>query len=125
MTARINLRSVNVLLVEHRPDPLETSALHLLRLSATVREARSAQEALDAFSALVPDVIVSDLLPAVDGLGLMRRLRLQGLQVPAISVSADQSPEARISSKDAGFNLHLAKPVTAEALFEAICRVLP
>jgi CheY-like chemotaxis protein len=125
MTARINLMGVNVLLVEHRADHLEASALHLRRLSATVREARSAQEALDAYAAMVPDVIVSDLRPGVDGLGLMRRLRLRGVQVPAISVSVDHSPEARISSKDAGFNLHLAKPVTAEALFDAICQVLP
>ena len=126
MTTRTDLKGVNVLLVEDRPDHLETFAMYLRRLGATLREARSAQEALDAYDALVPDVIVSDLMmPGVDGLGLIRRLRLKGVNLPAIAVSAHHSAEARSASKLAGFDLHLAKPITPTELFDAICQVLP
>jgi ATP-binding cassette subfamily B protein len=65
------------------------------------------------------------MMPDVDGLGLIRRLRLKGVTVPAIALSAHHSPEARSASKLAGFDLHLAKPITPNELFDAICQVLP
>ena len=63
--------------------------MYMRSLQATYREAHTAQEALDAYEALLPHVIVSDLmLPDVDGYGLMRRLRQKGVSIPAIALSA-------------------------------------
>lgn len=69
-------------MIEDNPEHLETIAMYLRSLQATFREAQTAQEALDTYEALGPNVIVSDLmLPGVDGYSLMRRLRERGVRV--------------------------------------------
>ena len=62
-----------------------------------------------------PDVLVSDIgMPGEDGYTLIRRVRsMTGVNalVPAIALTAYARIEDRVKAIQAGFQLHLSKPV--------------
>ena len=62
-----------------------------------------------------PDVLVSDIgLPGSDGYELIRRIRVLSPKVrhvPAIAVTAYADAEDRLQALDAGYQLHLPKPI--------------
>jgi CheY-like chemotaxis protein len=97
----------------------------LSREGAEVAVAGSVSEALAAFEAGTPDVVVSDIgMPVADGYALMQRLRArpreQGGGVPAVALTAYASPEDAARSRAAGFQVHLAKPAEPRRLVETI-----
>ena len=66
------------------------------------------------------DLVISDLgLPDRDGYDLMKQLRREH-QLPGIAVSGFGMEHDRVRSKDAGFAVHMIKPITIDALSEAI-----
>jgi DNA-binding response OmpR family regulator len=68
------------------------------------------------------DLLISDIeLPDGSGLDLMRQLRGR---VPGIAISGFGAPDDIQMSLDAGFTLHLTKPVEVRHLDEAIAAVL-
>jgi CheY-like chemotaxis protein len=54
----------------------------------------------------------------------MRKVRslplTRGGRIPAIALTALDSREARVASRDAGFHYHLTKPVDARKLVEIV-----
>jgi PAS domain S-box-containing protein len=121
------LSGVNVLVVEDMED---TRAL-ILRLlgdaGAQVREAASVQEALQAVDSEVPDVLISDIgMPRTDGYQLIRTLRSRGYsaeKLPAVALTAFSRTEDRSDALDAGYQLHVTKPIDAEVLIAAVVNV--
>jgi CheY-like chemotaxis protein len=76
---------------------------------------------------VVPDVAVLDIgLPGMDGLELAARLRadprLAGTRLIALTGYGGASDRQRV--KDAGFDVHLVKPVSLEHLKRALSRLL-
>jgi CheY-like chemotaxis protein len=63
-------------------------------------------------------------MPEEDGYSLLRRIRAlppeHGGDVPAIALTAYARPEDVRAATDAGFQLHVVKPIKPEALVEAI-----
>ena len=101
----------------------------LSKSGAIVTTASSAEEAIRAMDAHVPDLVVADIgMPVEDGLTLCRRLRAreadQGGMVPAVALSAYTRAEDRAASLAAGFDAFIAKPATPSALLSAIADVL-
>src|SRR5262249_10535210 len=87
--------------------------------------AASAAEALAHLQAEPPHVLISDIgMPFEDGYSLLRRVRLlppeRGGDVPAIALTAYSRREDVRKVEDAGFQLHVAKPIQPEQLFEAV-----
>jgi CheY-like chemotaxis protein len=83
--------------------------------------AASAAEAHDILPIFAPDVIVSDIgMPIQDGYEFMRSVRVQGLKTPAVALTAFARPEDRIRSIQAGYQVHLRKPVEATELIAVI-----
>src|SRR4051794_24210993 len=109
------LAGVRVLVVEDEPDTRELVASVLECLGGTVTACASAEEALLKLAAFGPDIVVSDLsLPGVDGWEMIRRVRALpvGRTVPALALSANASLEDAGRALDAGFDVHLAKPIS-------------
>ena len=85
-------------------------------------EVQQAYEAKDAFGLLtetVPDLILTDLMmPEVDGLSLIRRLREtpSWAQIPVVMISAHSEPEIQESAREAGASGFIAKPFSATEL---------
>jgi signal transduction histidine kinase/ActR/RegA family two-component response regulator len=126
--AEPQLDGVHILVVEDDADNREM-LIEALRLSGAVATAAaSAEEALTIAQGSRLDVIVSDItMPGEDGYAFMRRLRAlspEAREVPAIALTAHARPEDAARVVEAGFAMHLAKPVMPTALCAAIARVL-
>ena len=87
------LNGVRVLVVEDHDDTRELVQAALEELGASVETAASGAEALEAFRAGPPHVVVADIgLPEEDGYALMQRIRAfaeaDGGAVPAVALTA-------------------------------------
>ena len=70
------------------------------------------------------DLLLSDLgLPDGSGHDLLRRLRSRGHKLPAVALSGYGQEEDIRCSREAGFAVHLTKPVSREALVAVIAAV--
>lgn len=118
---------LRVLVVEDEPDTRELVAAILQRLGAQVLAFADAEDALAAFDSFEPHVLVSDLaLPRVDGWEMIRRVRAttRGRTLPAMALSANASLEDAGRALDAGFDVHLAKPISREELVDAVSSIV-
>jgi signal transduction histidine kinase/ActR/RegA family two-component response regulator len=111
-----DLHGVRVLLVDDDPEALDLGTTILSGAGAEVRVSRSTAEALKAFRAWRPDVLVSDIeMPGEDGYALIRSIRAlpdaEGGRTPAVAVTAYGRTQDRMRSLTAGFNMHAPKPV--------------
>jgi len=74
------------------------------------------------------DVLLSDIgMPTEDGYALIRRIRaLSGDRgrIPAIAVTACARAEDRSKALEAGYQLHLAKPLDASKLVAMIASLV-
>ena len=125
----VPLQGVDVLLVEDDPEATQMMTVVLSDRAATVRTAVDYESALQAMRQAWPDVLVSDIgLPGRDGYELVRRVRelereTQRPHLPVIALTAFARAADRQKTLDAGFDLHLAKPLKPQALLEAIGRL--
>jgi signal transduction histidine kinase len=123
-----DLSGLEILVVDDEPDAAEVIARVLTRARATVVTASSADEALEHFHRSRPQILVSDIAMAGrDGYDLIRAIRElpgnQGGDIPAIALTAYAREEDRIRSLNAGFQIHLAKPVEPASLTAAIAQL--
>ena len=88
------------------------------------------RQALDAWAAQDFDLVLMDInMPVMDGLTAIRTMRETearrgGRRTPVVSLTADAMPQQVQAALAAGADLHLAKPITSEALVEALQRCL-
>jgi CheY-like chemotaxis protein len=116
---------VRVLAVDDDGDGLALIAAILGRAGATVALSRSAAEGFGLFVAEPPDVLISDVeMPGEDGYSFIRRIRAlepaRGGRVPAIALTAYGRREDRLRSIDAGFSMHVPKPVDPSELLTLV-----
>ncbi len=93
-----------------------------------VRSAASVAGALDALESYWPDLLLSDIgMPGADGYELITRVRemevLRGGKMPAIALTAYAREEERKQALEAGFQMHLSKPVDITKLIAAIANL--
>ena len=78
-------------------------------------------EALDYLSGASYDVIVLDrMMPRMDGMELLSRLREQGDETPVIFLTAKDAVSERVRGLDAGADDYLVKPFSFEELMARI-----
>jgi len=121
------LSGLKVLTVDDQQDTRELITLALGRYGAEVRTSDSASMALKMIEDWRPDVVVSDIgLPEMDGYDFMRRLREiegDGDRIPAIAVTGYAGAVDESKALNAGYALHLSKPIELNELAKAIARV--
>ena len=106
-----------VLVVDDNVDSAETMAEILKLWGHEVQTAHDGPGALEAARAQRPDAILLDLgLPVMDGYETARRLRQEGLGTLLVAVTGFGGAEDRRRATEAGFDTHLVKPVSPEAL---------
>jgi signal transduction histidine kinase len=116
-----SLTGLKVLVVDDETDGRELVRRFLLECEAIPSLAGSSAEAQAIIPAFQPDVIVSDIgMPIQDGYDFMRILRAQGLRTPAVALTAFARAEDRIRSIQAGYQMHLPKPVEPAELIAVI-----
>jgi CheY-like chemotaxis protein len=122
------LRKVRVLVVEDDADARALISRILTDAGAQVSDVGSADAAMERIRANTPDLLVSDIgMPQLDGYQLLRNVRAAGFdekRLPAIALTAFSRVQDRADALAAGFQVHLAKPVKAEALMTAVANLI-
>jgi CheY-like chemotaxis protein len=119
------LQGLRILVVDDDDDARDVIADLLRQAGATVTTASSAADGFAALEREPPHVLISDIgMPGEDGYSLLARVRAlppeRGGDVPAIALTAFARPEDVRNVLDAGFQLHIAKPVMSDALLRAV-----
>ena len=79
------------------------------------------QEALDYLEGAEYDALILDIMmPVMDGLTVLKKLRSRGNSVPVLLLTAKDSIEDRVNGLDAGANDYLVKPFAFEELLARI-----
>ncbi|MEH2165174.1 MAG: PAS domain S-box protein [Nostoc sp.] len=123
------LADTQVLVVDDEPDIRDLITFILQDYGVQVTAVSSAQEALQALSESIPNVLISDIgMPKTDGYMLMREVRSrspqQGGNVPAIALTAYAGEMNQQQALAAGFQMHISKPVDPDALVQAIADLI-
>jgi signal transduction histidine kinase/ActR/RegA family two-component response regulator len=125
-----DISGARVLLAEDHPTNQKVVQLILEAVGVTPQVVENGAQALDALAAGPFDVVLMDMqMPEMDGLSatalLRAREREAGLpRTPVIMLTANALDDHIKTSLEAGADLHLAKPIRATALIEAIARVM-
>ena len=123
------LAGVGIFVVEDDPDARRATCAALKAWGSVVVEAASAPEALQAFAAILPSVVVTDLgLPDLDGTWLLRQIRQlppdKGGRVPVVAFSAYFQRRERELIRAAGFEDLISKPIDPYEFRGAIAKLL-
>jgi CheY-like chemotaxis protein len=115
------LDGLRLLVIEDEDDARMLVGEVLKHQGADVHLAASVAEGLEMFSAVKPDVVVSDIgMPQMDGYSLIRKIRelspALGGQTPAIALTAYARREDANRAFAAGYQSHVAKPDEPETL---------
>jgi signal transduction histidine kinase len=114
----------DILIVEDNVDARETLRKLLELQGHHVRVAAEGHAALEAVRAARPEVALVDIgLPGMDGYEIARRLRAEpdaGQRITLIALTGYGLAEDRRRTAEAGFDLHLVKPVDYQKLEEAL-----
>jgi DNA-binding response OmpR family regulator len=116
----------DILVVDDEASVVEVVALYLKREGFTVRVARDGRSALDAIREQLPALVVLDLmLPEVDGLEIVRRLRDDARSdVPVIMLTARRQETDRIYGLELGADDYVTKPFSPAELVSRVKAVL-
>jgi len=119
------LTGLRVLVVDDEPDALDLIKAILERKGASVTAVPTADAAWGALEGEWPDLLLCDIgMPGEDGYQLIRRLRslesARGLTTPAVALTAYAGEADRAHALEAGFQLHVAKPIDPAGLVSII-----
>ncbi|MBN9517304.1 response regulator [bacterium] len=108
-----------VLVADDNVDAAESLAMLLTLMGNEVRTAADGLEAVRVAEEFRPDVAVLDIgMPRLDGNGAARRIRAEpwGRDVTLIALTGWGQDADRRRTAEAGFDLHLTKPVDPATL---------
>ena len=117
-------RALRVLLVDDNRDAADTCATLLELAGHEVRTAYSGRRALELVENFHPDVAVLDIgMPDLDGYQVAQLIRgaSWGKDTRLVAVTGWGRDEDRKRAFAAGFDHHLTKPVTGDALHSLLC----
>ncbi len=117
-----------VLIVDDHPDNRAIVGAMLQPLGIMTAEAQNGVDGLRQIAEFKPDAVILDLvMPELDGLGMIRRIRqcADYDRVALIVSSASAYPDDRLQSLNAGAQAFIPKPVNRTVLIETLQRHLP
>jgi PAS domain S-box-containing protein len=123
-----SLDGLRLLIVDDEVDFRDLVITMLGHYGAVVKATGSASEALLELENWKPDVLVADIgMPDEDGYALIGKVRAlsteRGGNTPAVALTAYTRAEDRQRALSAGYQVHLAKPVTGAELATAVANV--
>jgi signal transduction histidine kinase/ActR/RegA family two-component response regulator len=119
------LDGARVLIVDDDDHVRSALAVLLGRVGAIVDTAESAAMGHARMAAAEPHVLICDIgMPDEDGYCFVRSLRAAGCKIPSIALTAYATNSDAQKALDAGFDVHLAKPISVERLVETLSELL-
>ena len=98
-------------------------AREVLQNTYQLYEAHSASEGFDILDAIVPDLILLDIvMPEMDGFEMLRRLKMNKRlrNIPVIFLTADITPEAEVEGFNCGIVDYITKPFVPAVMLKRI-----
>jgi signal transduction histidine kinase/ActR/RegA family two-component response regulator len=120
-----SLTGLRVLVVDDEADTRGLLRKVLEGCGSEVTTAGSAAEALEAIARTKPDVLISDIgMPGEDGYQLIGKMRARETgtadRIPAIALTAYARVEDRVRALNAGFQVHVPKPIEPAELVAVV-----
>ena len=111
-----------ILIVEDHDESRVVMRLVLEQHGHQVHEAADGARGVELAAALRPDVALIDVgLPGLDGYEVARRIRSAlGPAIRLVAITGYGRDQDRAEALGAGFDMHLLKPVSADALAEIL-----
>jgi two-component system OmpR family response regulator len=104
-----------VLVVDDEENIRELLSVSLKFQGYDVETAADGPAAIDRCRSRKPDVLILDvMMPGMDGFGLLRRLRADGVEAPALFLSARDSVEDKVNGLTIGGDDYVTKPFSLE-----------
>jgi DNA-binding response OmpR family regulator len=114
-----------ILVVEDDSSIARLVQLELEHRDFVVRCAHDGPAGLEAVSEFRPAAVILDImLPKVDGVGVLKRLRAAGNKVPVIMLTARGDPLDKVHSLERGADDYLTKPFNVEELIARVRALL-
>jgi CheY-like chemotaxis protein len=123
---QVDLTGLRVLVVDDEPDTLDLLRRVLGDSQAEVAAAPSVEAALATLGTFNPHVLISDVsMPGRDGYELIRAIRSTTgpAELPAAALTAFTRPEDGARAREAGFQMHLSKPVEPYQLVKLVAQL--
>jgi two-component system, sensor histidine kinase len=122
----LNDRHIRVLIVDDNTDAAETLAMLLESHGHQTRRAANAPAGLQAADEFHPEAVFCDIeMAGMNGYEVATRLRRNPQHAAAVlvAVTGRGTDEDRRRSLGAGFDIHLTKPISYEAVKQALVRL--
>jgi signal transduction histidine kinase/ActR/RegA family two-component response regulator len=123
-------KSLKILIVDDMQDNLELLKLFLKPIQAEIMLAYDGDQAVELVKSNNYDLILMDIrMPKMDGNTAVKLIREWELNyehkhnIPIIALTAYAMKDEQLKSLDAGFTMHLSKPVNKEALIEIVSQL--
>ena len=116
-----------LLIIEDEPDLRELLSFTLSREGYDVMEAETAETALQMLDSTLPDLAIVDwMLPGMDGIELVKRLRRDDVteDLPIIMLTARGEEPDKLKSFDVGIDDYITKPFSPRELLARIKALL-
>ncbi len=116
------MRRLRVLVVDDQESLADTLGFLLEALGQETRVTYDGTSALEIAKGFHPDIVFSDLaMPGMDGFQLVDELRrTPGKRATVVAVTGYGQEQDRQRVRDAGFDFHLVKPTTEQAIREIL-----
>lgn len=104
-----------MLVVDDEPMIVELLSVSLRYQGFEVAGAASGTEGLDRAKTFRPDAMIIDvMMPGMDGFGLLRRLRADGIDAPVLFLTARDDVDDKITGLTLGADDYVTKPFSLE-----------
>ena len=112
---------MRILIAEDQKDLNKILTKKLSKEGYSVDSCFDGQEALDYIRAADYDGILLDVnMPRLDGFGVVRQMRADGVQAPVLFLTARDSIEDKVTGLDLGASDYLVKPFSFEELLARV-----
>ncbi len=118
---------LRVLCVDDNRDSADSLGILLELAGFEALVCYNGKSALEAAMTFHPDACILDLnMPGMDGdeVGRLLRVQARGRLIPLVAVTAQGDDEARRRTAEAGFDLHLTKPVDPDRLANVLADIV-
>jgi len=120
-----NRAKKRILVVEDEKHIAEGLKLNLSLQGYEVMIAENGNSGLKIWKSWQPDLIVLDImLPGIDGLSVLRRIRLEDERIPILILSAKAATDYKVKSLSYGVDDYLTKPFSLEEFLLRVDRLL-
>lgn len=115
----------NILFVDDDITSLDIMAILFEKKGFNVSRSADGKQAIRTATAEQPDIVVVDLMmPEVDGVEAVERMREAGYDKPVIAFTASNDIELHRRALDAGCSKVITKPCKAQNLVESVNELL-